>query len=86
MALVALIVASAVLAASLSRLRTWTAGIVFIASLGSALVCVQIAPLATLLHLAPLHVDDWIAAVLGGLGAALPTLGFRIGHRRKRRS
>jgi Ca2+-transporting ATPase len=87
MALVALIVASAVLAAALSRLRTWTAGIVVIASLGSAIACVQIAPLAALLHLAPLHVDDWAAAVLGGLGAALPTLGFRVaGRGRKSRS
>lgn len=77
MALVVLVVAGAVLTAALSGLRTRAAILVVAASLGSAVLLVQVPPLARLVHLAPLHVDDWLLAVGGGLLAGIPVLGFR---------
>jgi hypothetical protein len=38
-----------------------------LATIGSALVLVQVPALASLLHLSPLHADDWLIAGLGGL-------------------
>jgi Ca2+-transporting ATPase len=67
MALVALIVASAMLTAGLTRLKSRSSVIAVVATVGSALLLVQVPPLATLLHLSPLHVDDWLIAALGGL-------------------
>jgi Ca2+-transporting ATPase len=67
MALVALIVASATITAGLSRLRSMSAVIAVAAAIGSALALVQIRPLAEVLHLSPLHLDDWLIAGLGGL-------------------
>jgi Ca2+-transporting ATPase len=77
MALVTLVVASASLLAALSGLRTpparWIAG----ASLASAGLLAQTAPLAARLHLAPLHADDWVIAVASGLIVCLPVLARR---------
>jgi Ca2+-transporting ATPase len=67
MALVALVVASATTTAGLSRLRSMSAIIAVAAAIGSALALVQIRPLAEVLHLSPLHLDDWLIAGLGGL-------------------
>ena len=45
------------------------------ATLVSSLVLVQVPWLASLLHLAPLHADDWLIAIGGGLAAAaIPAL------------
>jgi Ca2+-transporting ATPase len=79
MALVALVVASATMTAGLSRLRSRGSVIAILATLGSALLLVQVPPLARLLHLSPLHVDDWLIAGLGGaivasLAAFVPSL------------
>jgi Ca2+-transporting ATPase len=71
MALVVLCVASAAITAALSRLRGATAGIVVLATLASALVLVQIPELAQLLHLRPLHLDDWAIAIGAGVLVAL---------------
>lgn len=67
MALVVLVVASATMTAGLSRLRSAAAVIAVIATIGSALVLVQVPALAGILHLSPLHGDDWLIAAAGGL-------------------
>jgi len=71
LALVALTIASAGVTAALSRLRGVAARIVVAVTVLSSLVLVQVAPLAALLHLRPLHIDDWLVAAGGALGAAL---------------
>jgi Ca2+-transporting ATPase len=65
-AMVALIVASATVTAALSGLRSRSALITVAAAVGSAVVVVQFAPLAGLLHMSPLHLTDWLLAALGG--------------------
>ena len=80
MALVALVIGGAALSAGLSGLRTPVSRVVSAATLASALLFVQGPPLAALLHLAPLDLDDWALAALGGCGAALPVIGFRLGR------
>jgi Ca2+-transporting ATPase len=67
MALVALIVASATMTAGLTRLRSRASVIAVLATIGSALVLVQVPGFARVLHLSPLHADDWLIAGLGGL-------------------
>ncbi len=69
MAMVVLIAASATITAGLSGLRTRNSAIVVAASLVSAAVLVQFAPVARLLHLSPLHADDWLLAGAAGLAA-----------------
>ena len=66
MSLVALIAGSAMATAVLTGFRTRNAVAVAAASLGSALLFVQTPAIATLLHLSPLHFDDWLIASLGG--------------------
>ncbi|MGZ9075166.1 MAG: cation transporting ATPase C-terminal domain-containing protein, partial [Burkholderiaceae bacterium] len=74
-ALAALIVASGTLTAGLNGVRSRSTLVALALTLGSALALVQIEPIARLLHLSPLHLDDWIIAAAGGLiagaGAAL---------------
>ncbi len=67
MAMVALIVASAAITLGLTRLRTRAAIIAAGASVASAIVLIQLAPIAMLLHLSPLHADDWLIAGTAGL-------------------
>ena len=82
MAIVALTVASATVTIGLSGLATRAAVLVSIAGLLSALAFVQVPALAQLLHLSPLHADDWLIAASGGLVAgALSALMPRIGRR-----
>lgn len=69
MALVALVTASATITASLSGLRTWTARIVVLGSIASLVGFVQVPGLAGLLHIVPLHLDDWAIAAAGGVVA-----------------
>jgi len=71
MALVALTVASAGITASLSRLRSVTASLIAGLTILASVVLVQVPALAALLHLKPLHIDDWAIAVVGGLLAAV---------------
>ncbi|MGE5260693.1 MAG: cation-translocating P-type ATPase, partial [Actinomycetota bacterium] len=82
MALVALVVASATMTAGLTRLRSHSSQIAVLATVGSALVLEQVPALARLLHLSPLHGDDWLIAGLGGLvvgslAALLPGLSSK---------
>lgn len=67
MAMVALIVASATITVGLSGLRTRSAVIAVVAALISAVVFVQFDGIADLLHLSPLHTDDWLLAGAAGL-------------------
>ena len=89
MAFAALIVASATMTAGLTRLSSRGSLIAVLATISSALVLVQVPALASLLHLSPLHADDWLIAGLGGLlvgslAAFLPSLaGERATSQRK---
>jgi Ca2+-transporting ATPase len=74
MALAVLTIASAALTAGLSRLGTRTARVIVTATLALSLLLIQSPTLAALLHLQPLHLDDWAAAAAGALAAATPVL------------
>lgn len=79
MALATLIVASATVTAGLSRFRTRAAVIVIATAIASAVAMIQIPAVAHLLHLAPLHGDDWLLAAGAGLAAgSLSALFTRI--------
>jgi Ca2+-transporting ATPase len=67
MALAVLTLSSAVLTAALSRLRTTASRMIVAATIGLSLVLTQVQPLATALHLEPLHLDDWVIAAIGSL-------------------
>jgi Ca2+-transporting ATPase len=67
MAMVALIVAGAAVTSTLSGLRSRSAIIAVVATIGSAVVIVQLQPVAQLLHLNSLHFTDWLLAAMGGL-------------------
>lgn len=84
MAMVVLVTASASTTAVLSRLQTRAARAVVTFSLAVTLLLVQTPWLATLLHLRPLHVDDWLLAVAGG--ALVPLLLGVERHRPARRT
>jgi Ca2+-transporting ATPase len=71
MALVALTVASAGITANLSRLRTRVAWIMVGGTIALSVLFVQTPRLADFLHLKPLHADDWLLAIAGGLLASL---------------
>lgn len=73
MALATFSVASALLAATLSRLRTGMSRIVTMATTAASVALIQVPGLAALVHVDPLHIDDWAAAVAGSvLAIAIP--------------
>jgi Ca2+-transporting ATPase len=72
MALVVLTTASALGAALLNGLRTRAAQLVAATTALATLALVQLAPLARLLHLEPLHLDDGLRALAWGTSACLP--------------
>ncbi|MBI1422365.1 MAG: HAD-IC family P-type ATPase [Gammaproteobacteria bacterium] len=75
MALAVLCLGSAFLTASLSRLANTASRVIVVAAALSALCLIQIAPLATALHLRPLHWNDWMIALSGsGVIALIPLL------------
>lgn len=76
MALAHLTFASAAVTAVLSGLRTWIARSIAGGTVALTLVLVQMPWLAALLHVQPLHLDDWMRAVLGSLLAAGLPLAF----------
>ena len=82
MALVSLVGFGVALTASLSGLRTRTALVITAASLALAVLLVQVPRLSTLVHLSPLHFDDWAFAIAGGfLAVFAPRALLRIGGR-----
>jgi Ca2+-transporting ATPase len=66
MALVSLVGFGVTLTASLSGLRTRTSLVVTTASLALAVLLVQTPRLSELVHLSPLHLDDWAIGIAGG--------------------
>ena len=74
MALVSLTAASAGITAALSRMQSRTAWYIVAITIGLSLVLVQTPALAGFLHLAPLHIDDWLLAIAGGILVAALTL------------
>ncbi|MEK7791856.1 MAG: cation-transporting P-type ATPase [Pseudomonadota bacterium] len=74
MALVSLIAASVGITAVLSRMHSRTAWCIVMITIGLSLLLVQIPALSGFLHLVPLHIDDWLLAIAGGLMAAAFTL------------
>ena len=74
MALVALTCASAALTAVLSRLKTSSAKVMTLGTLGFSALLVQTPCLAGWFHIAPLHWDDWGIAVIGGFLCVLAPL------------
>ena len=83
MALTGLILASAAITTISSRLRSVTATVVTAATVLSALLAVQTPWLARLLHLKPLHLDDWGIAIVGvALAVGVPFLARAVFFRR----
>jgi len=82
MALVVLTTASTLAAALLTRLRGRPARVIAVATLATTLGIVQAPPLAALLHLEPLHVDDMLRAAVGGLTACAPMVLDRVVRQR----
>jgi Ca2+-transporting ATPase len=76
MALAVLIVASAMVTVGLSRLRGRAAWGLAAIAIGSAIVMMQVPQLARLLHLSPLHREDWIIALATGLATGLLSAVF----------
>ncbi len=75
MAIATLTAASALVTASLSRLRTTAAWVMCLGTLASSFVLIQTPKLDALLHLTPLHWDDWALAILAGAAvAAIPPI------------
>lgn len=70
MALATLTAASAFVTAALSRLRTRAAWVMCLGTLVSSFMLIQTPTLGALLHLTPLHWDDWALAMLAGFGSA----------------
>jgi Ca2+-transporting ATPase len=79
MAIVALIVASATITLGLGGLKSRSAALTAAVSLASAILFVQVDSIAELLHLSPLHADDWLLACVAGLlpGALASLLTWR---------
>ncbi|MFY1831426.1 cation-translocating P-type ATPase [Myxococcus fulvus] len=73
-ALASLTLASACFAAVLTGLRTRTARWICASSLAVSVLLIQARPLAAVLGLHPLHVDDWARVALGVLVALVPLL------------
>ena len=71
MALVVLSTTSAGITAELSRLRSAAARWIVLLTLLLSVLLVQTPVLAELLHLQPLHLEDWLLAVSGGLFTSL---------------
>ena len=67
--------ASAAIIVALSRLRTVTAWAVAAGSVALAVLLIQTPPLAQLVHVSPLHLDDWVLAAAGSAAAAAIALG-----------
>ena len=75
LAVAGLTFASAALTAALSRLRTWVARSIAGGTVVLSILLIQTPPLARLLHMQPLHWDDWgLVVAAGALPALLPLL------------
>ena len=86
MALGVLTLSSAMLTAALSRFRTTASRVIVAGTIGLSLVLTQVQPLATALHLEPLHADDWAIAGLGSLLVGILPLLFDYARSMRRRA
>jgi hypothetical protein len=78
MALAVLTLASAALTVALSGLRTWISRAVAAGTVALSVALVQTPVLARLLHLEPLHLGDWILAVVAAILGCTPlVISFR---------
>ena len=84
MALATLTLASAALAATLSRLRTAASRVVSGATVAVSAVVIQVPALAALVHVTPLHLDDWAIAVAGAAAAVSLPMALGLAQRRHR--
>lgn len=78
MAIATLVVASAAFCSVLTRLRTFASRAVVGATLLASVSLIQIPALARLLHVEPLHPQDWGLAVLGSVIACVPLIVSRM--------
>ena len=76
LALAVLILAGALVTLALGRLRTRAGVVIPVATVVVSAALIQVAPLAHVLGLSPLHADDWALAALGALVAALPLVSI----------
>jgi Ca2+-transporting ATPase len=83
-ALAVLIIAGATITAVLAGFGNWAARIVIAASLGSLLILVQTPALAALVHLRPLHFQDWMIALAAGMGTGALSFLFKLRGRNAR--
>jgi Ca2+-transporting ATPase len=74
MALAVLVTSSALVTAALSRMRSSTSRWVVLATVGSSVPLIQVPALAHLLHLQPLHLDDWGLVALAAAIVSLAVL------------
>jgi Ca2+-transporting ATPase len=65
---------SAGITVHLTRLRTRAARVMVGATLAISVLLIQTPVLARLLHLSPMHADDWLLSLGGGLAVALLAL------------
>lgn len=74
--LAVLILATATLTAVLSGFATKSSRIIVSVAVLSLVALVQIPALATLVHLSPLHLEDWALAALAGVVSGAPSVLF----------
>lgn len=78
LALAVLILGSTTITAGLSGFSTWAGRIIIALAVGSLVAMIEIPGLARLFHLQPLSSDEWIIAMLAGVGTgALSMLYWR---------
>jgi Ca2+-transporting ATPase len=83
MALAVLTLSSAVITAALSRLRTTASRMIVAGTIALSVVLTQVQPLASALHLEPLHADDWAIAGIGSLLVGILPLLFDYARSRR---
>jgi len=87
MALATFSLATALLAATLSRLRTGTARIVTLATTVASAGLIQVPGLAARVHVDPLHLDDWAVVVAGSvLAIAIPQAALALLRAQQKRT
>lgn len=77
MAMLTLIIASAVTTLSLTGFRSMAAWIAAAATVASAALVIPIGSIASLFHMQTLHGDDWLVAIVGGLAVGSLATLFR---------
>jgi Ca2+-transporting ATPase len=77
-ALAVLIIAGATITTVLSGFGNWAPRIVIAASIASLVMLVQIPAVTALVHLRPLHLQDWTIAIVAGAGSGALSLLFKL--------